>query len=391
MAIKKDKMLVLTNECFETVSANGICLDNILEELDAKKIGCDVLTFGQEDKEVMHGENLRVVYLRNTLFTSQNPICSIIQRVVNKFTYELVSPDINIIYFHKYYKQAVKLIEENSYGAILASSGGFFSQIVALKLAQKYKDIKIMPIFLDPPITINFLYKKNRPYYRKMVQYEKKLFEISDAILLESNLYLAMREQYREDNLCEIGIPLVKKRYEDNESVAYDSKQILFMGTLWKSIRNPEYTLKLLANFQEFSVSFYGGNATKMVLEEYDLTNAAYKGCLEHTEVSEMIKKSGYLLNISNVNIVQTPSKIYEYISYGKPIINIVKSPHDKTIELIKRYGNGISLLEGEAANIGMLTEFLEKQIQIKEYKEITEEFRLNTPEYVASIILKNL
>lgn len=377
------KILVITNQCFVQTSANGICLENVIKKLKEKDIYCDIIAFADRNEEKKIDDYI-MLYLLDDDQNKKSYTSRMIRRIKYKICYEFICPDIYYLFRRKYYQKAVDLIRKNKYQAVLASSGGFFSQIIAEKISKKM-NIPMISMFLDPPASINFLYKKKRPYYKKMLEYEKQAFEISKYVLLEKNLYKEMVKYYPGDTIKKIGMPLVVERGAVEQQSEENS--IVFVGTLWKDIRNPGYVLQLFEEVKDFKLKFYGNEQTRLVLKQYDNGEKLYEGCLQHEEVDAVIKKATYLLNISNTNIVQTPSKLYEYMSYGKPIINIVKNKDDITIKLMEKYGNAISLVEGEKNNLHRLKGFLSKKHDVMDYAEIKEKFYDDTPECTAYLI----
>ena len=378
------RVLVISNECFETKSANGYCLENIVKQMGKENIICDVITFGEISKKDNVSNNITVEYVKSNVYSStkRNFFLRNIYRCIYKFTYELILPDISIISAKKMYKCLETRCKQNKYDLIISSSGGFVSQIVSLKIAKKM-GIRLVPIYLDPPPSKNFLYKKNKLYYNWVIENENEIFKCSDSVVMESNLYNYYSKKYA--NVKETGIPLLIEHKQPNRNI--NGKQVFFIGTLWKEIRNPKYAIELLQGKCGMQLSFWGKeDSTKAVLDDLGQTEL-YSGCLRHEEIPEVMANADYLLNISNVNSIQTPSKLFEYMAYGKPIINIVKDENDKTIDVINKYGNGVSLVEGDEKNYEIVEKFMRTHKSKMDFSEIRNNFEINTPEYTVKII----
>ena len=58
----------------------------------------------------------------------------------------------------------------------------------------------------------------------------------------------------------------------------------------------------------------------------------------EKKECNDAINDADMLLNIGNKVTNQTPSKIFEYISMGKPIINFYEDEKDTSYNVLKKY-----------------------------------------------------
>ena len=60
------------------------------------------------------------------------------------------------------------------------------------------------------------------------------------------------------------------------------------------------------------------------------------------------IANADVLINIGNRLTNQVPSKVFEYISTGKPIINLCTMENCPTLSYMNRYPLGLSLIEGK-------------------------------------------
>lgn len=374
------RILVITNECYTDESANAFCIEKIIECIAKFDVQVDILSISSKEQEIRISNNIHVFSIKKWGFKT-SLIGRLFTRIVRKICYEFYCPDINILSLRQYLLKVKELLRSFEYDAVLAASGGFFAQIVLCKI-RGFVDQKTVSLFFDPPVSINFLYNRQKIYYKKMLSYEKEIFSKNSYILLEDNLFKAMGRH--DERYIQVGIPLITKKDIRN----YVDNTVVFVGTLWNDIRNPEYIIKLLENIPELKVRFYGNLQTKSVLESLG-KRELYYGMLKYDKVDEILKNAKYLLNISNTNSVQTPSKIFEYISYGKPIINVIKNSDDKTVELIRKYGNGISLLEGEENNMQKLKNFLDKEYIQLPYDDIERKFIINTPRETAKKILE--
>ena len=105
-------------------------------------------------------------------------------------------------------------------------------------------------------------------------------------------------------------------------------------------------------------------------------------------ECGAWINGSDILVNIGNSVINQVPSKIFSYISTGKPILNICKSSACPTIPYLERYPYVRNVIEGAAVS-GELAEEVENWIlkmagKSMSYTVIEKEFENCTGNYIA-------
>lgn len=122
--------------------------------------------------------------------------------------------------------------------------------------------------------------------------------------------------------------PIETKMAEEKK----DSRKKLFVyvGTLYKVLRNPVYSctiLKSLTTYIDMKVVFMGGGDCFDILRNYQRqTNNAieYIGMQPHDVALKYLDNADVLLSIGNKESPMAPSKIYEYISTGKPIIHFI-------------------------------------------------------------------
>ena len=90
-------------------------------------------------------------------------------------------------------------------------------------------------------------------------------------------------------------------------------------------------------------------------------------GFLTHEAIMQIYTESDFLLNIGNTNTAMLPSKLFEYMSTGKPIICTYTSKYDTSNEYIIKYPNSILLNENKPIDqhIKPLEKFLNKDFKI--------------------------
>lgn len=388
------RLLVITNACFKSESASGYCMENILLALtENTKVKVDVISFWKQDNIFQVNDNLRVLYRGNKIFKNSGLVKQNIQCIFNKITSELIDPDINVMYQKKVLRSVSQLIQENKYDAIISSMGGRSTGYAAYKIKKKY-GLKWICILFDPFVKNNHLYKKNRVYYKRADRFDQVIKNDCDLIILEECIYNTINEKEIKSKVVKIGMPLVlakEKREKSSNTIKSGIISIAFFGALYKNLRDPEYSISLLLKIPNVRLDFYGNSSTKQMISLYGEGRVCYRGVASHADIEKIVDSYDYLLNIGNATLNQVPSKIYEYITYKKPIINIVKNRDDPTIDVIKRYTYGISLVENEDGNIKKLESFISNDLKVPDDQMIADRFQMNSPYYAANIILKEL
>ena len=119
--------------------------------------------------------------------------------------------------------------------------------------------------------------------------------------------------------------------------------------------------------------------------EKYGIVVHGWK-TLQETRAE--IVASHVLVNIGNSMLNQVPSKLFEYISYGKPIVNICKNRNCPTLAYLEHYPYALNLFEEEGLleeQRKMLLDFIEETYnQSVPFDWIQKEYETSTPQYCA-------
>ena len=114
-------------------------------------------------------------------------------------------------------------------------------------------------------------------------------------------------------------------------------------------------------------------------------------GWVSKDEADKCISKYDVLVNVNNTITNQMPSKLFEYIGTGKPIVNICKTNHCLSLPYIERYENGTSIVESDEmilANAEKTIGFVETHRgSMLDTEDILNLFNPNTDVYVAGLI----
>ncbi|MDB1693551.1 hypothetical protein PMV44_17025, partial [Enterococcus casseliflavus] len=90
--------------------------------------------------------------------------------------------------------------------------------------------------------------------------------------------------------------------------------------------------------------------------------------------------------SIGNIDITQTPSKVFEYIGMRKPIIHFYRDKKDPVNLILSDYEN--SLLVNQYGNYGetveQIREFISKEMCAPELSILEKKYNYALPEYVA-------
>jgi len=252
---------------------------------------------------------------------------------------------------------------------------------------------------------LNRLFKK-----RNNLRLERKILSNSKRIIVNDSWVNHIEKYFPQlaNKMIHVEHPLLINYYsknlsEENILKPLESFSILYAGGLDRKIRNPKYTfklfIKLLQEHNNISLNLYiKGNYKDYVdrlKHKNKLINLNNFGLVSSKEIEQQIRESSYLLLIGNNDLSQLQSKVYEYVSSGKPIIYISKSYKDPIFNILKQYQNYCVIFESRKQffkNIDIIMTFITTTKNEKVPFEIVKKcFIESTPEYVANKILKEL
>ncbi|KGP75328.1 hypothetical protein JT05_11130 [Desulfosporosinus sp. Tol-M] len=281
----------------------------------------------------------------------------------------------------------------------------FESVLAALEFKKKSSyEVKVIPFLFDKFSENRTLHRTENNRMKKFKMHlslEKQMLEECDKVLfvdswaehLQANFFSCV------DKFCQVEHPLLK-RIVSTETVLYDNGRInvVYTGALYKKIRSPLHALKLFSRLIEVDkrilLHFYiNGDCNSIVnsyCEKYP-ENIINHGSVPTSFAKAAIMNADLLLSIGNTDITQLPSKIFEYISTGKPVAHFYFNQDDQIISILSDYDNSCCikideslLLQGEL-NLQELLRNVNKNIDFAEVQNI---FYKATPRFTANKIV---
>lgn len=173
--------------------------------------------------------------------------------------------------------------------------------------------------------------------------------------------------------------------------------KLFYSGRFYAGVRDCSFALKVFSLIQNERVRIvFAGTGQESVFSEY--RNGALHGKLELLgEISleesfSHMQRADILINIGNNVMNQVPSKLFDYISTGKPIINFCEFKECPTIPYLEKYGNAISVVNGERSmeeQAQLVHSFILSNLgKAMNFDEITSKFSENTAEYVGKCFI---
>ncbi|MEQ9763811.1 hypothetical protein ABPS01_03935 [Streptococcus sp. ZJ151] len=270
-----------------------------------------------------------------------------------------------------------------------------------LKEYDKYNtEILLIPItFLELIATINL--KKNHPEKFRLcpfiLEYFPSSWSISETEELKEDMvkyvdYLfvlpKLKGYFYNKNVQVVEHPMIV----NNTSTLQDKKEISlsYIGGVDRKNRNPINILNIIFKLKNklspnYHFYFYGYGNLKILLLAYSrlLSNFTFGGVLNNDEARRISTKSNFLITIGNKNPNLVPSKIFDCISTGRPIIHFRQNEDDPYEFYLKKYPCYLIL---DLWNIDdkKLLNFITQNTKVEiDFNNIHQKYQEYTPQYI--------
>lgn len=398
-------------------SANGLCVKSVVDECVSKgyDVTCVVNSYYKE-KTAMTVDGAKLYRIKAKLFDRVDQwcqrqkskpfvkiikvlalFCNKIKLLVTAPVWPLCSP----LYTARFFKKAVELHKKYKFDAVVGVYTPVSSLMAGYKLKKKYPQIEFVPYFLD---SLSGGYGPKNFSKEKIIdrglRIEKKVFAQADKIVIMKSAEEHQSEYNKEfqNKICVLDIPMLKKVCFEESKKSTDEIKLLYVGSIQPSVRNPQVlidTLKLLKN-EKVNIEFVGKIDCKDLfdeLKELYKDRLVFTDYLNHDKLTEKITQADVLINIGNRVSTMVPSKIFEYMSYGKPVISTKDIKDEPSVKYLNKYPLALILEEetGAQENVQRLTEFLDEAVNKRvAFDLIKKDLYLNTPEAFINEVLEN-
>lgn len=417
------KIVFLTSSYYPYFSAIGKCILNIVNELEKEHevvVISNMDITGLKSDEIYKNHKVKRIRTKNMILRDnlqnseqQNKISiiakSIELNILRSFEYFRTIFQKETIDYRLVNKYLTGLSELDNVDLIVPTCYPFESIIAAENYKNANPNSKLIPFLFDkysdsPTLHRNLINKIIK--YKRHTMLENKMIQNSDKVLYVDSWINKMSKDFSRYSKKSVHVehPLIVKdysKYKKNEKKT-DFIDITYTGVLDKKVRPPIKTLEIMGRMIEvndrFRFHFYIlGNSTSIVnaYQKKYPNNIFNHGYVESHVAHEKLQNSNLLLSIGNTDTSLIPSKIFEYMSLGKPIIHFFNSNNDRVNSILNEYGlskivNQSSLITSK--EVESLNKYCEsnknKSISFNEVHEI---FYKATPEYISTILINNL
>lgn len=390
----------------QRLSANGICANMVVDELIRR--GHEVIwVCNRELADSVSSGRLKYVHVKPRWIDRQlakfedRPFLKRALILINRLgmlralhTWPLISK--------KYSKRVAEATANASFDADVIV--GTYTQIDAVIAANEAKknnpQLRYIAWYLDSftgghgPRFLNA-----EEIERRGKRWNRKLLANVDAIVaMESSRRFHEEHCSGEpwfDKLHFLDLPLLNLDMASNLQPIRkrgNKKLILYMGTIPEGVRSPDYFLRVLGCIRDDSlrVLFVGDKTDRSLIKACAQDRRIeVRGRVSHEEAMRLLASADYLLTLGNRLTNMTPSKIFEYMAFRKPIVATYPIDSEPSLPYLERYGDVLLLDERGDPFIAAkrMTDFLNVSHEPISFDELTSIFWKNTPSAFCDLI----
>ena len=407
--VERKKLLFIVGMYYPRYSANGLCVKNVVDECIEK--GYDVTCvsngfYGDESSLVL--DRAKVYRVKARLYDRVAFRCDMMHnRAFAKTIKAMAKLVLNVknvicspfwptntpMYTSRLYKASVRLHEKEHFDAVICAYTPASCVMAGYRLKATYPNVTFIPYFLDA-LSAGYgpkFFSKKRTV-KKGLKKEDKIFKAADKVVVMQSTrehHFAHNVRFKKKMIF-LDVPMLKKVSDDWETTEKDGNvKLLYVGSLDPKIRDPQIfidTLMQLDN-ERVTVELVGNITCKSMFDEFkDIykDRLVFTAFLNHDDLAEKISQADVLVNIGNRVSTMVPSKIFEYMSYGKPIVSTKDIDDEPSAKYLSQYPLALILSSESSAemNAEKLSKFLSTSLDKKvEFESLEKGMYLNTPE----------
>lgn len=409
----KKRILIIGSGMKPFENANGICTEPLMRELCKKNqvfyldwMSSGDNTFTRADGIVICGEMMNKPVNQSSKVLPNNSFSKIknIKKIL-RYVYERVFfPFKSLRKTNIFCKSALKICKDNQIDIVVAIYQPFNTLFAGYYVKKRNVGICFIPYYIDLISNPYIAFPLRSVDYQRhiMKKWENRVNSIATHIV-----YMIASKSFHEQNsnmkawykrITYFDIPLFdpqKRKYGVKRNNSSEIN-ILFCGYIGEH-RNISFFLDVLKLLPSNVKLTFVGNSTpnqEVIIRSFMEENpdrVSYIGYVPYNETAELLESADCFLNFGVVSETAISAKIYEYISYGKPIIMTYSIDREASVNVLKKYPLSFLLDERCPVSEELIEEvylfLLTNQHCVLDDETLNKEFVLNKAETFAAFI----
>ncbi|MBR1543174.1 MAG: glycosyltransferase [Bacteroidaceae bacterium] len=408
------KILFLTRSYPETFgSATLLCMHRVMNCVaDSGRYEVHILCMRYPDEAYEEEVNRVIVHrfnptwwqaLRNRFHKTRkyNKLARVME-VVSKTLTIPTFPRTEPLTDRKFTQTARKLQRKYGFDLVVSEHHGLSTLLTGCRLMKEFEGLKHIAVLWDPVKgqMVTMKLPKNFTDHRiENIEEFAARYTTLQISTLSMKAYHSEHGDIVADHRIYLDIPSILKPEAEVPTdkislIREGGINIVFSGLLSEYYRDAQPIIRLLGKTifaSQINMLFFSRGEKEAVEDAAkDFSGEIiYHDYIPLAELHTMYRHADYLLNVSHINANMVPSKIFEYMSYGKPIISTYVTDGDSAEKYVSRYSEGlcIDLKKSDDENVSSLEDFLKKEHKIVPFEEVKAEYKDNTPERYLEVI----
>ena len=273
---------------------------------------------------------------------------------------KLYWPDYAFLWYPPAITKVKRLLDEGHYDGLVSISHPFTAHLVGLHAKKRNPELSWTVDLGDPFSFVEDTPANNRRLYKSLNFYaEGRIFDSADAIAVTPQAEQKYAEVFPESGKKMHAVPLPLPSVEignGGEPVFPDDgrTRLVFIGSLYRRIRNPKSLLELFAMLlrrwqpESLELHFFGniGDCWDYFEPYKELlgTSIFVHGVVPRYKALQAVSEADLVVNIANDTPYQLPSKVMEYASLGKRVLNLSQIENDSSAKFFDSYPTALNL-----------------------------------------------
>jgi glycosyltransferase involved in cell wall biosynthesis len=332
-------LVLICGVYYPAPSATGKCADQYVSLLQ-DEYDIDVIYMGSVLEDIMpHEHNGKHLFPQKNWRLRGEQRCAEKQfgigvklyKAIGRLQTYLQYPNNLRWFMGKAYQQLERIQKGNPIDVVFSVSSPFPAHLAAKKFKRKHPEIRWVGYTVDPHSSEH----AQRPLFmslKTMAISEAKCLSETDVCFLSEELLRTRPDLFDGIKSKTIALPYLLSKISLPEVKEYphhfDENKInlVYAGNFYRDIRNPEFMLKTIMQIKDSGIVlhlFSSGNCDDIVHKYSDASGGrilTYE-LVRRAELLEIYEEADVLVSVANTTPEFSPSKIFEYVATGKPII----------------------------------------------------------------------
>ena len=411
------KILFIVGNYYPKPMANGVCAKNLIDDLENRGFAIDVLCFKQPDSTI-NAQNIFTVKMNYRLhcFYQADNVKSKFIRLFYKIVGKLISvfkkiiflpflPFTNFTLSRRFYKKILELQDRNQYYGVVSILNPFDGNLALAKL-KKHNLLKTPWVVFCVDTLVNIKGKLNNnassSKYKPPFWYKYLLKYCDGYIFMQSRTdeYDCNELAQYKEKMIVGDLPMMvasKRNCSDLKTITFDMD--VENWSYFGSIGGMHYYYQDLLNFyfslppnKKRCIHFFtrGQSFNESDFDRKDeWHNVIIHGYVDVETMENAMKQTDIFISLKYSN--QISAKIFQYISYKKPIVHFSGNDRDPDVPYLSKYEKAIVLRTYNESIEEMVNDFMSSNVfeGWVNSKEIEQLYEKNSPRYNNDRILE--